>query len=332
MKTNNKFMTSKFMTNLTRTCNRAGLQLKKHSPEILLVTGIITGGAALIAACRATTKLESVLAETKSHVDQIHECAAAGEIRVQDGDEIRTVEYTEDDHKKDLTIEYTKGTLKVAKLYAPAAALGAISLTCILASHGIIHKRNTALAAAYTAVDSSFKDYRKRVTERFGEELDHELKYNIKTKEVEETVVQEDGTESVVKKEISLIDDPNLPSTYARYFDNLCTGYQDTGNREIDHEHNLKFLKMQQKFATQRLQSVGHLFLNEVYDMLGIPRTSAGAIVGWVYDEKNPVGDNFVDFGIYDKYSANARDFVNGRDNVILLDFNVDGPIYQLLG
>lgn len=327
MKTNNKFMAS-----MTRTLNRAGLQLKKHSPEILLVTGIVTGGIALVAACKATTKLESVLAETKNNVEQVHECAAAGEIRIQEGEEIRSVEYTEDDSKKDLTIIYAKGVWNVAKLYAPAIGLGAISLTCILASHGIIHKRNTALAAAYTAVDSSFKDYRKRVVERFGEELDHELKYNIKAKEVEEVVMQEDGTEAIVSTTVNCIDDPNLPSTYARYFDNMCTGFQDTGNREVDHEHNLKFLKMQQKYATQRLQTVGHLFLNEVYDMLGIPRTSAGAIVGWVYDEKNPIGDNFVDFGIYDKYSVNARDFVNGRDSVILLDFNVDGPIYQLLG
>lgn len=329
MKTN--LMSSKFMTNMTRTINRAGLHVKKHSPEILLVTGIVTGGVALVAACRATTKLESVLNETKSNVDKVKECTLAGQIQIQDGDHITTVEYTEEDSKKDLTIFYAKGALNVAKLYAPAAALGAISLTCILASHGIIRGRYSALTAAYTAVDSSFKDYRKRVTERFGEELDRELKYNIKAKEVEEVVVHEDGTETVVKKDVSLIDDPNLPSAYARYFDHLCTGYDDAGTVEA-HEHNLTFLKLQQKYATQRLKTVGHLFLNEVYEMLGIPHSSAGALVGWVYDEKNPIGDNFVDFGIYDMYSANARDFVNGRDKVILLDFNVDGPIYQLLG
>jgi hypothetical protein len=325
-------MKTEFMTNMTRKFNRVGLHVKKHSPEILLVTGLVSGTAALISACRATTKLEAVMNETKGNVEKVRECAAAGEITVREGEELRVVEYTEDDAKKDLTIFYTKGALNVGKLYAPAFVLGTVSLTCILASHGIIHKRYTGAVAAYSAIDGSFKDYRKRVVERFGEEMDRELKYNIKAKEVEETVVQEDGTETVVKKEISLIDDPNLPSTYARYFDHLCTGYQDTGNREIDHEANLTFLKKQQKYATQRLEAVGHLFLNEVYDMLGIPRTSAGAIVGWVYDKDEPIGDNFVDFGIYDKYSANARDFVNGRDPVILLDFNVDGPIYQLLG
>ena len=321
--------TNKFMTNMTRALNRGALQVKKHSPEILLVGGIIAGGAALIAACRATTKLESVLAETKSNVDQVHECSTAGEIRVKEGNEIRTVEYTEEDSKKDLTIIYAKGAWALTKLYAPAIGLGAISLTCILASHGIIHKRNTALAAAYTAVDSSFKDYRKRVVDRFGAELDRELKYNIKAKEVEEVVVQEDGSETVVKKTIAVTDnDPYGQSEYARCFTTGCTGWTK------DPEANLTFLRRQESWATERLQSVGHLFLNEVYEMLGIPHTSAGAVVGWIYDPKNPnhMGDNKVDFGIYNIHIPANREFVNGWERSIWLDFNVDGVIYDLIG
>lgn len=321
-----KFMSSKLMTNMTRTFNRAGLQIKKHSPEILLVTGIVTGGAALVAACRATTKLESVLNETKGNVAQVHECAAAGEIRINDGGEIRTVAYTEEDSKKDLTIFYTKGCLNVAKLYAPAAALGVISLTCILASHGIIHKRNTALAAAYTAVDNSFKEYRQRVTERFGEELDRELKYDIKTKEVEETVVQEDGTETVVPKKVNIANGVHETSEYARFFDEWCKGWTK------DAEANLVFLRQVEAWANQRLQTVGHLFLNEVYDALGIPRSKAGQIVGWVYNTDKPNGDNKVDLGIYNINRENCRDFVNGRERSILIDPNVDGPIYELIG
>lgn len=319
-------MKTKFMTNMTRTFNRAGLQIKKHSPEILLVTGIVAGGAALVAACKATTKLESVLNETKKNVDMVKECALAGKIQIAEGEEIRTVEYTEDDSKKDLTIFYTKGCFNVAKLYAPAAALGAISLTCILASHGIIHKRNTALAAAYTAVDSSFKEYRQRVTERFGEELDRELKYNIKSKEVEETVVQEDGTETTVKKTINVAEGVDETSEYARFFDEWCTGWTK------DAEANLVFLRGVERWANQRLQNVGHLFLNEVYDALGIPRTTAGQIVGWVYDIEHPNGDNKVDLGIYNINRENCRDFVNGRERSILIDPNVDGPIHHLIG
>ena len=324
MKTN--LMSSKFMTNMTRTINRAGLHVKKHSPEILLVTGIVTGGVALVAACRATTKLESVLNETKSNVDKVKECTLAGQIQIQDGDEITTVEYTEEDSKKDLTIFYTKGALNVAKLYAPAAALGAISLTCILASHGIIHKRNTALAATVTALGNEFGEYRDRVVERFGADMDRELKYNIKAKEVEETVVQEDGTESVVKKTIEVIEDPYKgQSEFARCFCEGCTGWTK------DPESNLVFLRAQERWANDRLKAVGHLFLNEVYDMLGLPRSSAGAVCGWVYDPKNP--DYKVDFGIYNIHIPANRDFVNGWERSIWLDFNVDKePIYKKIG
>jgi hypothetical protein len=176
------------------------------------------------------------------------------------------------------------------------------------------------LAAAYATVDKSFKEYRSRVVERFGKELDRELRYNIKAKEVDEIVQNEDGTETVVKKTVNVAD-PNLYSDYARFFDEACPGWTK------DPEFNLMFLKDQQRFANDKLKAQGYLFLNEVYDMLGIPRTKAGQVVGWIYDEKNPIGDNFVDFGIFNENITKARDFVNGYERVILLDFNVDGNI-----
>ena len=65
--------------------------------------------------------------------------------------------------------------------------------------------------------------------------------------------------------------------------------------------------------------------------MLGIPRTRAGQIVGWIYDKKNPIGDNYVDFGIYDTNKEANRNFVNGYERTILLDFNVEGNILELM-
>lgn len=319
-------MKTEFMNKVSRKLNRGLLVVKKHSPEILLVTGIVTGGCALVAACRATTKIDSVLAETKRNVEQVHECAAAGEIRVPEGEEIRTVEYTEEDSKKDLTIIYAKTAWNFAKLYGPAIGLGAISLTCILTSHGIIHKRNAALAATVTAIGTEFDEYRGRVIERFGENMDRELKYNIKAKEVEETVMNEDGTESVVKKTIEVVEDPYKGlSEFARCFCEGCTGHTK------DPEANLTFLIAQQRWAEERAKAIGHLFLNEVYDMLGIPRTAAGAIMGWVYDPKDP--DFKVDFGIHNIHIPANREFVNGWERSIWLDFNVDKePIYTKIG
>lgn len=300
----------------TRALNRAALKIRKHSPEILVASGIVGVVTSTVMACKATTKIDEVLTESKEHVEMTKKYVE---------DNGFTEKYTENVYKKDLTIMYTQRGMKLVKLYAPAVILGTVSITAILAGHNILRKRNVALAAAYATVDKGFKEYRGRVIERFGEELDRELKYNIKAKDVEEVKVNEEtGKEEISKKTVNVAD-PNAYSDYARFFDDGCTGWTK------DPEYNLMFLKDQQRYANDRLQSKGSLFLNEVYDMLGIPRTKAGACVGWVYDEKNPVGDNFVDFGIYDMYNERKRDFVNGYERTILLDFNVDGNILDLI-
>lgn len=111
-------------------------------------------------------------------------------------------------------------------------------------------------------------------------------------------------------------------SEHAKWFDDTCGGWTK------DSELNKAFLLHQQTYANLKLKSRGYLFLNDVYDMLGMPRTAAGQRVGWVYDPKNPVGDNHVDFGIYEEWNA---DFVNGIKSDLLLDFNVDGDILKYL-
>lgn len=308
--------TMKLPASATRALNKAALKLRKHSPEILVAAGIVGTVTSTVMACKATTKIDTVLKESKDHIDVTKKYVEETGF---------SEKYTEQDYKKDLTIMYTQRGLQLAKLYAPAVILGTVSITAILAGHNILSKRNVALAAAYATVDKGFKEYRGRVIERFGKELDKELKYNIKSKEVEEVKVNEEtGKEEIVKKSVNVAD-PNVYSDYARFFDDGCTGWTK------DPEYNLMFLKDQQRYANDRLKTKGSLFLNEVYDMLGIPRTKAGACVGWVYDEKHPNGDNFVDFGIYDLYNEKARDFVNGYERTILLDFNVDGNILDLI-
>ncbi len=307
--------TNGIMSTISRTFHRGMFQVKKHSPEILLAAGVIGGVASAVMACKATTKAGAILENAKQNVDAIHTCLENPEY---------AEEYTVEDSKKDLAIVYAQTGLEFVKLYGPSLLLGAASIGCILASHNIIHKRNIALGAAYATIDKGFKEYRGRVVERFGKELDRELKYNLKTKEVEEVVKNEDGTETVVTKTVTAAD-PNETSDYARFFDDGCLGW------DKDPEYNLIFLKQQQAIANDRLKDQGYLYLNDVYKMLGIPETKAGQVVGWIYDEKDPIGDNFVDFGIYDLYNERKRAFVNGQERVILLDFNVDGNIWELM-
>lgn len=304
---------TKFVTGMSRAVSKAGLTLKKHSPEILIGLGIVGTIASTVMACKASTKASEILANSKKELEQVHAV----------GNDPNFTGYTEKDYKKDLTLVYAKTGVRFVKLYAPAVLLGTASIAAILSGHGILRKRFVELSAAYAAVDAGFKEYRGRVVERFGKELDRELKYNIKNHEVEEVVVDEDGNETVVKSVIQTAE----PSEYAKFFDETCM-YWD---RNAD--YNLTFLRMKQAEANDQLRLRGHIFLNEVYDMLGIQRTKAGNIVGWIYDTKNPDhnGDNCVDFGIYDLFDANKRAFVNGHERSILLDFNVDGNIWDLL-
>ena len=310
-------MKKDILSNVTRSLNKVKFGVKKHSPEILIVTGVAGVIASAVMACKATTKIGKVADDHKKQINEVHDSLERGYTKSGET-------YNEEDSKKDLTIIYAQTCLKYAKLYAPAVILGTLSLTAIVSSNNILRKRNVALAAAYTAVDKSFKEYRGRVVERFGKDLDRELRYNIKAKEIEETVVDENGEEQKVKKTIEVAD-PNSYSDYAKIFDESCVGWTKSP------EYNLMFLKQQQAHANRLLQQNGILFLNDVYEMLGFQKTQAGQVVGWIYDEEHPIGDNFVDFGIYNLYSEKARDFVNGYERSIVLDFNVDGNVWSLM-
>lgn len=303
---------AEIMNSVGRAFNKVSFQIKKHSPEILVAVGVIGVVTSAVMACKATTKVSEILDDTKENLNKIHDCMA---------DESLVEKYTKEDGQKDLTIVYVQTGVKLAKLYAPAVALGVLSLGGILASNNILKKRNVALAAAYATVDKSFKEYRHRVVEKFGEQVDRELKYNIKAKQIEEVVTDENGKQKKVKKTIDVVD-RNLYSEYAHFFDHTCDAWVDDG------EYNEFFLRSEQNFANDRLVGNGHIFLNEIYDRLGIPRTKAGQIVGWVYNPKNPVGDNAVDFGIQEVW-VDTED--GGHERKILLDFNVDGNVLDLI-
>lgn len=314
------------VSKLTRRINKVGFVVKKHSPEILVVAGIAGTVASTIMACKATTKVSTIMNESKEQINQIHDCMGNEDLKASG-------KYTEEDGKKDLVIVYTQTGVKLVKLYGPAVALGILSVGCILTSHRILSKRNIALAAAYATVDKGFKEYRSRVVDRFGETIDRELKYNIKAKEVEIVETDENGNEKTVTKAVNVVD-PSDVSEYARFFEEYTK--DEKGNVikntywQPDNEYNLVFLKQTERYANERLRSKGILFLNEVYEMLNLPKSKAGQIVGWVYNEKEPVGDNFVDFGLY-RDNLSYSDFVNGYEPAILLDFNVDGNVWEMM-
>jgi hypothetical protein len=291
------------------TLNKLKFKTVKYSPEIFMYAGAVGVIGAGVLACKSTLKLNEVIDSKKDTIKQIHDLRDSGD-----------EDYTEQDAKKDLAIVYTSTALDIAKLYAPSVILGGLSLAAMIQSHNILNKRNAALAAALTTATESFNRYRKNVVEKYGEEIDKELRYGIKKEKI--NTVDENGktkkeTVDVVSSEL------NGYSDYARFYDDGCEGWSK------DPEYNLMFLKAQERYANDKLMAQGYLFLNDVYDSLGIPRSKAGQVVGWVYNPENPDGDNYVDFGLCDVYKENVRDFVNGYERTILLDFNVDGNIWD---
>lgn len=282
---------------------------KKNSPAILMATAGITGVATLVSTVKATMKLEDILDEHQEKMDLInstYEEVTANDERNENGE----VLYSESDMKKDTAKMYIRTCGKICKLYLPTLALSAITVGCVLTSHKIMKKRNLALLAAYKELHSAYSTYRQKIADKYGKEADTEVIFDGAKKE---TVALDENGKSVSK----IRDDRSSCSSYARFFDATCPDFKKNP------EYNRIFIEQTQQMFNDKLHANGNVFLNEVYDALGFERTSAGAIVGWI---DNGDGDNFIDFGIYEDRN---RRFVNGIEPVVLLDFNVDGVIYD---
>lgn len=288
----------KFVPNVaTRTVAHKLLLAKKNSPGLLFGAGVVGMVGSTVLACRATLKMQTLIDTTEN------------DLKLTRSLEHR--EYSDHDRQKDVAIIYTRSVVSVARLYAPSILLGAASIAALTKSHTQLIERNLALTAAYAAVDRAFGEYRGRVVEKYGEDQDREFRFA--TEEVE--IIDDRGVQRT-----QLMPGPDSATMYARFFDE----YSPNWSKEP--EYNLLFLRCQQNYANDLLKSRGHIFLNEVYDMLGLERSRAGAVVGWIISDD---GDNYIDFGVFDGDSRNSRDFVNGREGSLLLDFNVDGVIYD---
>lgn len=285
---------------LTSKASRQILQLQKHSPTILFGAGVVGVVATAVMASRATLKLDDVLEQHAKTLVNInitnHE------------------DYSDDDRQQDKIKLYVRTAMNITKLYGPAVIIGGATIACLTGSHHVLSQRNAGLMAAYAALEKGFDQYRARVLADVGEDKDREYRYGV----TEHTVVEktEKGEKKTVVRKAE-----GSPSIYAKFFDEYSTSW----SREP--MYNLMFLKAQQNYANDRLRAKGHLLLNDVYDSLGIDRTKEGCVVGWTLDDQ---GDDYVDFGIFDrKMEPRHLDFFTGREEAILLDFNVDGVVYD---
>lgn len=291
------------------------LGIKKHSPEILVVTGICTGVAATIIACKQTIKANDIVAEARKslqNIEDVKELAANNE-----------VEYTEENEQEDRKTIAMQTTVGMVKTYALPVGLGILSITCILAGHHILKKRNVALAAAYSALSTDFMNYRKRVVDKYGKDVDFMLKNGLEKQIIANQVVDPKTGEVKETKEEVLTYEGDKLSQYARVFDEVgSTQWTPSA------DHNRAFLLMEQNYFNERIKTRGYIFLNEVYERLGFRPTKAGSVVGWVYQNADYEG---IDFGIFTAHTQKAAEFLEGTEPSIILDFNVQGDILSLV-
>lgn len=270
----------------------ATLQLKKHAPVILTslgVAGILTGG---FLAAKNTLKLEDTIDESKNRIELVNEMIADGELT-----------------DKARVLVYIQNVFAIGKLYALPTTLVVGGILAMLGSQNILSKRNAALAAAYNGLAASYEAYRDRVREEVGEERESDLYHGLKS----ETVEDSKGRKTVVKRPV---EGEHVGSPYRFRYD--ATNDNWTGF----HDENLFRLQVVQNMYNDLLRARGHVFLRDVLMTLGIKDTPASAVTGWIYKEGDPnhPGDNFIEF--------NVRDF-QAEHGYILLDFNVDGTIYD---
>lgn len=291
------------------------LGIKKHSPEILVAAGIGTGIVAAIVACKQTIKANDIVAEARKslqNIEDVKELAANNE-----------VEYTEENEQEDRKTIGMQVAVGMVKTYALPVGLGVLSITCILAGHHILKKRNVALAAAYSALSTDFMNYRKRVVNKYGKDVDFMLKNGLEKQIVANQVIDPETGEVKETKEEVLTYEGDKLSQYARVFDEVgSTQWTPSA------DHNRAFLLMEQNYFNERIRTRGYIFLNEVYERLGFRPTKAGSVVGWVYQNVDYEG---IDFGIFTAHTQKAAEFLEGTEPSIILDFNVQGDILSLV-
>lgn len=291
---------------VTSRIGRRVLLAQKHSPKIMFVAGAVGVVGTVVLAARATLKVEDIL-------DDHHNLKSKAEVEL----EAERDDYTQDDYKRDMVKLYSRTVFRLAKLYGPSVLVGLASVAALTGSHVTLNRRYAGVTAAYAALDKGFREYRERVLKEVGADKEREFRY-----QMDERTIVEETPEGPVTKTIKQVSPNGLPSVYARIWDEHTS---TSWSKEPG--YNQLFLRSQQNYMNDLLRARGYVFLNEVLGALGMNHCPEGQLVGWVL---NHGGDEFIDFGIFDEHNFHeAMRFVNGDEQSIILDFNVDGIVYD---
>ena len=299
------------------------LLAKKHAPELMIGAGIGGFGLTIFETVKATNNTNELIEQRDQHLGMIESTRSA----------FTEAEYSTKDYQHDLAIVNRQTKWAIVKTWAPVATRGLASTASILGGFKIVNGRLVATTAAYKVLENRIDHYRSNVIERFGKDVDWELEHSIKaeTLEAAEREREENRRIDAENKGRKIIR-KRKKTEYSHVYDGIFDQYSDKWQRYWTPEMALEFVKQKQRELNDMLKINKHVFLNEAYDKLGLPRTSEGAVVGWILTHGNP--DSFVSLGIDEMPEEEIRQILctHRNDDIrIKIRTNPDGLIYDLI-
>lgn len=285
--------------------------IKKNSPEILVGAGIATLIGSLV---------YTVIGTLNTGVDVTNAVCEIDEVENDDS-------LMEEERRKKKHGIYINAGLNIARNYAPAVTLATVSAGCLIGSNAIMRRRAFSLAAAYSALDSTFSDYRTRVIDEYGDEVDKKMRYGLTTKEVEVEQIDEE-TGEVVKTKATVTDADESATTvwYKRQYELSDGTVIVNPNWQPNKDLNTTFVLAQIAWFNGRLSRGEHVWQDDIYKELGIPvdgYRQEAHVLGWTPDKN---GEKYIKCRLYNK--EESGEFISNDDGDLLLAFNPDGMLY----
>lgn len=226
---------------IQKVLHKSGLYFRKYSPVALSCVASVGVVVTTVAAVKATPKaLNLIRADSR---------------RNHDGD----------------PYAYTKkeAVASAWKCYIPAVALGASTIACIMGANALNRRQQAALTSAYALLNSSYKKYKEKLKELYGEEAHNAIIDSIVSEKCKDVSISATGGWYNSSLDFGEGMEPEITRTF---YDSFSRRYFETTiAKVIEAEYHLN----------RNFMFAGTIPLNDFYEFLGLEKTELGDTVGW---------------------------------------------------
>lgn len=153
------------------------------------------------------------------------------------------------------------------KPYSPSILTDTATIACIFGSQILNKRQQASLASAYAIVDQSFKDYKNKVKELYGEETHQEIVNSIAIEKAEDVYIHSECL--CTNCDLSVEGNIGEPKMF----------YDEYSNRYF--EATIEQVMAAEYHLNRNYILRGCAVLNELYEFLGLSTTDYGSVVGW---------------------------------------------------